>query len=107
MVYEPFFADFGPLNLGMTYRFVTELEKLVTDSTYSKYLIYHYTSLDSAKKANAAYLMGAFQVIVLKKTAEEAWKPFQKIQPPFADYRDASYGACTYKCTVIFKNLFI
>ena len=99
-MYEPFFADFGPLNLGMTYRFVTELEKLITDSTYSKYLIYHYTSLDSAKKANAAYLMGAFQVIVLKKTAEEAWKPFQKVQPPFADYRDASYGACTYKCTV-------
>lgn len=99
-MYEPFFADFGPLNLGMTYRFVTELEKLITDSTYSKYLIYHYTSLDSAKKANAAYLMGAFQVIILKKTAEEAWKPFQKVQPPFADYRDASYGACTYKCTV-------
>lgn len=101
LVYEPFFADFGPLNLGMTYRFVTELEKLITDSTYSKYLIYHYTSLDSAKKANAAYLMGAFQVIILKKTAEEAWKPFQKVQPPFADYRDASYGACTYKCTIL------
>lgn len=34
LVYEPFFADFGPLNLGMTYRFVTELEKLITDNTY-------------------------------------------------------------------------
>jgi cell division cycle 14 len=62
--------------MGMTYRFVTELEKLVTDNAYSKYLIYHYTSLDVAKRANAAYLMGAFQIIVLKKTAEEAWKPF-------------------------------
>lgn len=86
----------------MTYRFVTELEKLITDSTYSKYLIYHYTSLDNAKRANAAYLMGAFQVIILKKSAEDAWKPFQKVQPAFTDYRDASYGACTYKCTVIY-----
>lgn len=60
LVYEPFFADFGPLNMGMTYRFVTELEKLVSDNAYSKYLIYHYTSLDVAKRANAAYLMGAF-----------------------------------------------
>jgi cell division cycle 14 len=59
-VYEPFFADFGPLNLGHTYRFVTELEKLLSDPTYSKYAIYHYTSLDSGKRANAAYLMGAF-----------------------------------------------
>mgnify|MGYP001571663572 CR=1 FL=1 len=44
----------------MTYRFVTELEKLINDNAYSKFLIYHYTSLDSAKRANAAYLMGAF-----------------------------------------------
>ena len=84
----------------MTYRFVTELEKLVSDNSYSKYLIYHYTSLDCAKRANAAYLMGAFEVIILKKSAEEAWKPFSKVQPAFADYRDASYGSCTYKCTV-------
>ena len=83
LVYEPFFADFGPLNMGMTYRFVTELEKLVSDNAYSKYLIYHYTSLDVAKRANAAYLMGAFQIIVLKKSAEEAWRPFSKIQPAF------------------------
>ena len=31
LVYEPFFADFGPLNLGNTYRFVTELEHLLKD----------------------------------------------------------------------------
>ena len=37
LVYEPFFADFGPLNLGHTYRFVTELEKLLTDPNYTKY----------------------------------------------------------------------
>jgi cell division cycle 14 len=46
--------------MGMTYRFVTELQKLIKDDTYSKYIIYHYTSLDSAKRANAAYLMGAY-----------------------------------------------
>jgi len=60
LVYEPFFADFGPLNLGNTYRFVTELEHLLADQSYSKYLIYHYTSLDSAKRANAAYLICAY-----------------------------------------------
>jgi len=44
----------------MTYRFITELEKLINDTTYNNFLIYHYTSLDSAKRANAAFLMGAF-----------------------------------------------
>ncbi|CAK59904.1 unnamed protein product (macronuclear) [Paramecium tetraurelia] len=101
LVYEPFFADFGPLNLGHTYRFVTELEKLLSDRTYQQYAIYHYTSLDSAKRANAAYLMGAFQVIILKLSADDAWKPFQSVKPAFQDFRDASYGQCTYKCTIL------
>lgn len=102
LVYEPFFADFGPLNLGHTYRFVSELEKLLSDPTYTKYQIYHYTSLDSAKRTNAAYLMGAFQIISLKRSADEAWKPFEKISPPLAAYRDASYGEhCSYKCHVL------
>ena len=61
-MYEPFYADFGPLDLGKTYRFVTELEKLLKDQNFVKYRIYHYTSLDTAKRANSAYLMGAFQV---------------------------------------------
>eukprot|EP01017_Pseudomicrothorax_dubius_P003555 TRINITY_DN1053_c0_g1_i2.p1 TRINITY_DN1053_c0_g1~~TRINITY_DN1053_c0_g1_i2.p1 ORF type:complete len:409 (-),score=84.20 TRINITY_DN1053_c0_g1_i2:98-1324(-) len=101
LVYEPFYADFGPLNLGMTYRFVTELDKLLVDPSYSKNIIYHYTSNDTAKRTNAAYLMGAFQVIILKKTADEAYKPFANLHPPLADYRDASYGPCTYRCTIL------
>ena len=101
LVYEPFNADFGPLDLGKTYRFVTELDKLLQDPKYAKSKFYHHTSMDSAKRVNAAYLMGAFQVIMLNRTAEEAWKPFSDIQPAFADFRDASYTTCTYKCTVL------
>jgi cell division cycle 14 len=43
---------------------------------YKTSKLYHYCSTDSAKVANAAYLMGAFQVVVLKKTADQAFKPF-------------------------------
>jgi len=60
MIYEPFFADFGPHNLGNTYRFVTELEHLLADPEFSKNLIYHYTGADSNKRTNAAYLICAF-----------------------------------------------
>lgn len=54
--------DFGPLNLGKTWKYVSELEKLVSHPNYKKNKIYHYTSVDQAKAANAAFLMGAFQV---------------------------------------------
>lgn len=98
MVYQPFFEDFGPLNLGQTHSFCIELNKLVIDANYKKAKIYHYCSENFKKKANAAYLMGAFQVIFLKKTAKDSWKPFE--EEKFIDFRDAMRGACTYKCSV-------
>jgi hypothetical protein len=63
LVYQPFYADFGPLSLGKTWKYITELEKLLNQETLKKTHLYHYTSTDSAKCANAAYLMGAFQVL--------------------------------------------
>ena len=85
----------------MTYKFCTELKKLLDNEQYSKYKVYHYTSLDQAKRANAAYLMGAFQVMILGISAEEAWSKFTKVKPPFVDFRDASFGPCSYKCTIL------
>lgn len=98
--YIPFFSDFGPLNLAQTYRFVIELDKLLENPSFKESPIYHYCSCDTANRANAAYLMGAYQIICLKRSAEEAWKKFEHSQPAFVPYRDASYGACTYKCTI-------
>jgi cell division cycle 14 len=78
------------------------LNKLVIDNKYKKAKIYHFCNDNFKKKANAAYLMGAFQVIYLKKSAKDAWKPFENEK--FTDYRDAMRGPCTYNCTVNQKN---
>ena len=72
LVYQPFCSDFGPLNIGMTYKFCVELEKLIKNQAYAGHKIYHYTSLVPQKRSNAAYLMGAFQIIVLNRTAQQA-----------------------------------
>ena len=98
LVYQPFYADFGPLSLGKTWKYITELEKLLAKDQYKDNKLYHFCSTDSAKAANAAFLMGAFQVVVLKRSADDAWRPFQNIK--FVPFRDASYGDCSYKCTV-------
>lgn len=45
----------------------------MSDQQYQNYKIYHYTSLDYAKQSNSAFLMGAFMIIVLNKSADEAW----------------------------------
>ena len=101
LVYEPFFADFGPLDFGKTFRYITELEKLLQDSSYGKSKFYHHTSVDNAKRANAACLMGCFQVIVLGRTAEEAWEPFARAQPAIVEFRDASYTNSPYRCSIL------
>jgi cell division cycle 14 len=101
LIYSPYFSDFGPLNLGQTYRFVTELQKLLKDEQFKSCAIFHHTSRDTSKRSNAAYLMGAFQVVILGKTAEEAIKPFDHIQPPLRPFRDASYFECSYECTLL------
>ena len=101
LVYEPFFADFGPLDIGKTYRFITELEKLIQDPSYSDSKFYHHTSLDSAKRANAACLMGCFQVILLGRTAEEAWEPFANLELAIVEFKDASYSNSPYRCNIL------
>ena len=69
-------------------------------------MIYHYTNnLDPKKLVNAVVLVCAFQVIVLKRSAEKSFKKFSQFQ--LKSFRDASMGPCTYdlKAFEIIKGL--
>jgi cell division cycle 14 len=77
----------------------------MNDSQYSNYKIYHYTSVDFAKQANAAFLMGCFMIIVLKRSAEDAWACFSSYQTKFVPFRDATMSTCSYKHTIIHSLL--
>jgi len=101
LTYQPFSSDFGPLDFGKTYKFITELNGLLKDPSYARSRFYHHTSTDEAKRANAACLMGAFQVVVLGRTAEEAWRPFANVQPALATFKDASFKSSPYRCTIL------
>lgn len=65
---------------------------------FQQNLIYHYTSTRPDKAANSAYLICAFQVIILGFDAKKACKPFENV--PLTPFRDAGYAQCSYKCTV-------
>eukprot|EP00762_Andalucia_godoyi_P003674 ANDGO_00683.mRNA.1 putative tyrosine-protein phosphatase cdc-14 len=118
MQYEPFFADFGPLHLGKTVRFCRRLDALRRDHGASAgggadgavadgagggaaKKIYFFSSHDGHRRANAASLMGCYSVIVLKRSAEEAFRPFLNAYPPFVPFRDASYGVCSFNLTIL------
>ncbi|XP_020945796.1 dual specificity protein phosphatase CDC14A isoform X8 [Sus scrofa] len=102
LVYENFYADFGPLNLAMVYRYCCKLNKKLKSYSLSRKKIVHYTCFDQQKRANAAFLIGAYAVIYLKKTPEEAYRALLSgSNPPYLPFRDASFGNCTYNLTIL------
>lgn len=102
LVYENFYADFGPLNLSLLYRYCAKLNRKLKSYSLAKKKIVHYTTLDSHKRANAAFLISAYSVIYLDKTPEEAFKPLVGgFNPPFVPFRDASFGVSIYTITIL------
>ena len=61
--------------------------------------IYHFTGLSPIKKANSALMMCVFQVMFLKRSIQDAWNRFSPIY--FPEFRDASFGGCTYLCSIV------
>jgi len=60
--YVPFYSDFGPLNLGMTHRYIIELKRVLKAKEYEGKKIFHYTGLSEENRANSAYLMAVYCV---------------------------------------------
>mmetsp|Transcript_11730 Transcript_11730/g.24001 ORF Transcript_11730/g.24001 Transcript_11730/m.24001 type:complete len:416 (+) Transcript_11730:55-1302(+) len=101
LVYWNFFLDFGPLNLGQMYRFCTMLNQKLQSERLKRKVIYYYSATHSHRRANAAFLISAWSMIYLNKTADEAYRPFSNVYPPFPPFHDASPCVCTYNLTVL------
>uniref|UniRef100_A0A4W5QLF4 Cell division cycle 14A n=1 Tax=Hucho hucho TaxID=62062 RepID=A0A4W5QLF4_9TELE len=101
-LYENFYADFGPLNLGMLYRYCCKLNKKLKSFTHSRKRVIHYTSYDQRKRANAAVLIGSYSVIYLKRSPEEAYRTLiSGNNTAYLPFRDAALGDCTYNLTIL------
>lgn len=74
LVYENYYSDFGPLNLGCVYTYCKLLNEKFKQYLNKKSII-HYTSIDPKKKANAAFLIGCYGVLYLRLTPKDALKP--------------------------------
>lgn len=101
LVYEPFCADFGPLNLSMVFRYSKMLDAKLKDPGLAGMRIIHYCAHDPRKRANAAFLIAAYQVLSTGRPAEIAFEAFAKIYPPFLPFRDATSGVCSFQLTIL------
>ncbi|XP_062539664.1 mucin-5AC isoform X2 [Armigeres subalbatus] len=102
LVYENFYNDFGPLNICMLYRYCRLLNEKLRSQQHAKKKIVHYTTVDASKRLNAAYLMGAYSVIYLKRTPDEALKPLTSgcNVLTYTKFCDASYVYSGYRISL-------
>lgn len=124
LIYWNFFLDFGPLNLGQLYKFCQKLNLKLRDPRLANRVICFYSSTEPTKRANAIFLIGAWQVIYLNRSPVEACHAFyNEIIPeydaesrtpsspgsnssegslsPIPPFHDASPGVCTYDLTIL------
>ena len=91
LIYENFYADFGPLNLSLLYRYCVKLNKKLRSYTLAKKKIVHYTTLDAHKRANAAYLIASYAVIYLDRSPAEAMSPLQVNRCSYGNVPDGHF----------------
>ncbi|XP_054895126.1 dual specificity protein phosphatase CDC14B isoform X3 [Poeciliopsis prolifica] len=101
LVYENFYADFGPLNLAMFYRFCCKLTKKLKSITLMRKKIIFFTCGDQKKQANAAYLIGSYAVMHLNMTPEDAYNLLVSRNSSYLPFRDASFGTCMYNLDIL------
>ncbi|KAK2958550.1 putative Dual specificity protein phosphatase CDC14A [Blattamonas nauphoetae] len=101
LLYQPFSADFGPLNMSCLYRFCIQLLDLLKTTEAQGTAIYYYSGMDGTKRANSICLICSYCVLYEGMTADEAYRPFVGMYPSLPPFRDASYGPSTYNITVL------
>ena len=101
--YTSFFADFGPLDLGLTYRFCKSLETLMAEAKKTNKSVVYYCKEDEAghHRTNSAVLLCAYLVFVCGFSAEVAYESFFGLSPPFTPYRDAAFATNTWPLFVM------
>ena len=100
--YLGYCADFGPCDLSTVVSFCIRTRNLMADKTCQNRMLVHSSTLDEAANTNAAFLLGAYLVLIEVWTPEEAAAPFERIQPsPFKAFRDATYLPSDFDLSIL------
>lgn len=100
LVYDPYYGDFGPLNISLVCRFCRMMQSKMDDPKLQSKQIYHVCKPQSDTRANTALLCSCWLLLYHNRSPEEAFRPFVKLKPVLIPYRDASLGPPSFHLTV-------
>nr|CDI56732.1 related to CDC14-dual specificity phosphatase [Melanopsichium pennsylvanicum 4] len=98
LFYLRFCFDWGPLNVGMFYRFCLHVHQMLTDPDLYDATLVFYTTNAPARKANAALLITLYAMIIGKVSPADAIYPISEVE--FKPFRDAGYGRADYNLSI-------
>jgi cell division cycle 14 len=96
--YVPFCDDFGPMNLGTVYSFCEIVD--VEIQGHSNQNVIMQTSSDSRSLTNAVFLVGAYMVMKLDKSVQQAEDALSYFVNRLLSFRDVSPGPQNFKLYV-------
>ena len=96
LTYVPFYRDFGPLHLGCAFRFCQLLHAKLSAPKLKDKVVVYYCAPRPTFVANAACLVGIYQVAYLARSAAAAYAPLAALEP-YAGFQDASQHGTTYQ----------
>jgi len=108
LIYDPYYGDFGPLNIAQLCRYSRMLSAKLEDPELKGKKICHVCKPQTDTRANSILLAGAWLIIAHQYKPEQAWAPFAGVKPALVPYRDASLGPPSYALTVFhcFQGLY-
>eukprot|EP00961_Rhodomonas_salina_P035399 476653-Rhodomonas_salina.1 len=99
--YIPFCKDFGPVSLGLIYRFLEYVRAKEHHPLLCNRPLVYYTDFDEKNQANAAVLLGAYMMLEHNMSSASIQKAFQQIPNyPFVAFRDATFTTADFGITL-------
>ncbi|RCK58156.1 Tyrosine-protein phosphatase CDC14 [Candida viswanathii] len=98
--YNAFYLDFGPLNIGLLYRFAVLLHNVLNDDDNKGKGLVLYSSTDPKQRANTACLLCCYMILIQNWAPHQVLQPIAQINPPLQAFRDAGYSSADYEITI-------
>ncbi|KAI9753534.1 MAG: cell division control protein 14 [Lichina confinis] len=96
LLYNAFFADFGPLHIGHLYRFSVYLHNILCDKEYESRRVVLWSKPDARSRANIACLLACYMILLQGWPPHQVLAPIAQADPPYMPFRDAGYSQADY-----------
>ncbi|KAG8526828.1 uncharacterized protein KY384_008257 [Bacidia gigantensis] len=100
LIYNRFYADFGPLHIGHVYRFAVEINLLLAEPSNEDRALVLWSKPDSRSRANAACLLACYMILVQGWSPHLALAPIAQAEPPVMPFRDAGYSQADFSLSI-------